>query len=639
MRLQTPMQELAQQREITQAALNRVTRLWQTLGQDFSQQWPQVRGQITAVLESARAQAAVQAETYTGRVLEETGEHAPRIGDLNIDAFLTTAPDGRETTTLIEQAMIRTKTEIAQFNQLLPESAGMNTPQALKTGLNWLSMAIITTLADTRREIYQADITARPAVTGYVRMLNPPSCAACAVLAGKWYRWNEGFERHGRCDCQHIPASKDTGENLTTDPYKYFNSLNEKDQVRLFGKANAQAIRDGADIYRVANIKQRGLATPRGARRYGTPHRLTIDDIYEIAGDDRAKAIAIMRQQGYITGAQVRGGNIIGRFHEAYSKPISRPLVAGSKRERVLRARETGVRDPLDRATMTAAERRLHDAVYRREYAKITGYIPPSIGQESAGIFSTQKGVKADKYRLDLLERQIEQGIRLAQVGGSNSSMWRLYEALGLDDSTGAETAYVFHTQLVKRVGLDALKNPIPVPREILERISRKVVAPLLFARKKKDGRSVTRGQAWPDHKKKYNAERAKRAAGAGGGFPPRKGPPKDFPDEPDMPIGWPADLPELTPDAWNHILYGDNSGGGHKYGYGWRHNKSEFPEEWDNAEIMTAMVKTLRATPDAAFTSRGVFEHIATVTVKGKTVRVKVTRKPNGEIASAFPL
>src|SRR5690606_23965723 len=33
----------------------------------------------------------------------------------------------------------------------------------------------------------------------YVRMLTPPSCSRCTVLAGRWYRKNAGFARHPGC--------------------------------------------------------------------------------------------------------------------------------------------------------------------------------------------------------------------------------------------------------------------------------------------------------------------------------------------------------------------------------------------------------------------------------------------------------
>ncbi len=96
-------------------------------------------------------------------------------------------------------------------------------------------------------------------------MLNPPSCSRCIILAGRWYRWNEGFRRHPRCDCQHIPASESVAGDMRVDPYETFRSMTLEEQERTFGRSQARAIRDGADIYRVVNINQRGLATAKGA--------------------------------------------------------------------------------------------------------------------------------------------------------------------------------------------------------------------------------------------------------------------------------------------------------------------------------------------------------------------------------------
>src|SRR5690348_18342012 len=39
-------------------------------------------------------------------------------------------------------------------------------------------------------------------------LLNPPSCQRCAILAGRWYRWSQGFLRHPRCDCVNLPAER-----------------------------------------------------------------------------------------------------------------------------------------------------------------------------------------------------------------------------------------------------------------------------------------------------------------------------------------------------------------------------------------------------------------------------------------------
>jgi hypothetical protein len=258
----------------------------------------------------------------------------------------------------------------------------------------------------------QTTMAVTPQMTGYVRMLTPPSCSDCAILAGKWFRWNEGFQRHPRCDCRHIPVGEDAAGDITTDPYAYFNSLSAEDQARYFGAAEAEAIRAGGDIYRVVNVRNRGVGGARAGRIYGTPTKATARELIEQA-TSRRHAYALLEEHGYITGPQVRGGNIFGRFNERFSVPISRAVVPGSARARVLEARATGQRNPLDRATMTAAERRLFDANYRLEYARRYGAYPTSVGLNSA---DSALGVAARKLQpgeLDLLEQRL-----LSEIGG-----------------------------------------------------------------------------------------------------------------------------------------------------------------------------------------------------------------------------
>jgi hypothetical protein len=147
-------------------------------------------------------------------------------------------------------------------------------------------------------------------------MLNPPSCSRCVVLAGKFYRWNDGFLRHEGCDCSHIPAIEDVEDDLTTDPMVYFRSLSRKQQDDTFGKANAQAIRDGADINQVVNATTRGGvrtaqggfvytlegATKRGlyGKRSGGILRPTPWQIYRDAHGDQAEATRLLRRFRYI---------------------------------------------------------------------------------------------------------------------------------------------------------------------------------------------------------------------------------------------------------------------------------------------------------------------------------------------------
>lgn len=149
---------------------------------------------------------------------------------------------------------------------------------------------------------------------GYVRMLNPPSCDRCIVLAGRFYRWSAGFERHPMCDCRHIPAIEKTADDITTDPDAYFESLTREQQDDAFGKANAQAIRDGADISRVVNAKASvytaddghrytyvGTRRSRRGRRSAPVLRPTVWQIYKDAKGDRAAALQLLEKFGYIT--------------------------------------------------------------------------------------------------------------------------------------------------------------------------------------------------------------------------------------------------------------------------------------------------------------------------------------------------
>ena len=63
------------------------------------------------------------------------------------------------------------------------------------------------------------------------RVLVPPSCKRCVVLAGRIYRDLEGFKRHPKCDCQHWPVQSweeahDAG--LVSSPREAF----EKGEIR-----------------------------------------------------------------------------------------------------------------------------------------------------------------------------------------------------------------------------------------------------------------------------------------------------------------------------------------------------------------------------------------------------------------------
>ncbi|GAA4762554.1 hypothetical protein [Microbacterium gilvum] len=409
------------QQKVSTTTAGAVSRLWKRMGDDFDESWERVGPQMLDVVGKGRRAAVAQALPYTGAVLAETGQRDDAVGVLDPAPFLSSAPDGRPVESLLGEAVVKSKTAVGQ---------GLGVGEALAAAGRWLTMVTLTLLADTRREVYGADIVQRPTLAGYVRMLNPPSCARCIILAGRWYRWNTGFDRHPRCDCTHIPAAENIAGDFRTDPYATFKSMSREEQDRVFGRIPARAIRDGGDIYRVVNLQQRGLGTARSARLYGTPSRLTVDDIYRQAGT-RTRAIQMLEREGYITGPQTPGGNLLGTGPSVAGFGA---LGRGGTRRRasnaVLDANARGERDLLNRATMTAAERRLYDAHYRLQFARQTGRIPRSIGANSADIYANP--IVATPAAIAELERALAVQMSALRDSRTPDSVRRLARALGL---------------------------------------------------------------------------------------------------------------------------------------------------------------------------------------------------------------
>lgn len=359
-----------QQQAITVGTAEQVQSLWARMGVNFDLSWSNIAPDVFATVIAGQTAAASSGLGYVPAVLDEQGITAPAIADINADRFAGGTRDGRPLESLLAGAVYESKAKVA---------AGADTREALRLGGLWLSDAVMDAVRDANRQAVASGYTVRPRVQGWVRMLNPPSCKFCITLAGKFYRWNQGFQSHPDCDCRHIPTDESVAGDLTIDPYAYFHSLPEKDQNRLFGKADAQALRDGGDIYRVVNIRSRGLAddalknTPgrnRGwqSRRWDSPSKMTIDDIYA-AAKNRDDAIRLMEDNGFITGPQTAGGNLKGNSAVGFAGQLGR---GGTRKGATLayqKANATGVRDLLEPATQTAAERRLHSAVLIKQAA------------------------------------------------------------------------------------------------------------------------------------------------------------------------------------------------------------------------------------------------------------------------------
>lgn len=128
----------------------------------------------------------------------------------------------------------------------------------------------------------------------HVRYVNPPCCARCAVLAGRVYRWSEGFQRHPGCDCSMIPTT--VASPLRQNP----DQLVADGQVRGLSKADLLAVQDGADLGQVVNVRKRAAGLLEAGQSLQRGGRPTPAGIYKLAGDAQGKALDLLQQYGYI---------------------------------------------------------------------------------------------------------------------------------------------------------------------------------------------------------------------------------------------------------------------------------------------------------------------------------------------------
>lgn len=137
------------------------------------------------------------------------------------------------------------------------------------------------------------------AVTGrrgvqHVRHLSPPSCSRCAVLAGRVYRYSTGFLRHPGCDCVMVPVTV-ASPDMTYDPA----AMAKQGLVTGMSKADLQAIRDGADLNQVVNVRSRAAGLSESGRVLVRAGRPTPEAIYR-ATDSQEAAVEALTRAGYL---------------------------------------------------------------------------------------------------------------------------------------------------------------------------------------------------------------------------------------------------------------------------------------------------------------------------------------------------
>ena len=357
---------------------------WSSLSAAYlSESWGSVSPALERAVSRLQLDAATRGAGYGARTLADQGLYEAPEAWVDPSSLAGVSSRGASLGAALYSAIPHTKDLI---------SGGMPERVALARGREVLQMSAAAQVADAGRTAAGLDTFARPKV-GYVRMLNPPSCSRCSVLAGRFYRNNEGFRRHPRCDCVHVPTTRTEAaesEGLVHDPYAYFESLSESAQDKTFGKAQAQAIRDGADLFQVVNAR-RGMSyagvsadgTRRGQKvvsdftREGTTRRalwggtnprgkrLTPDAIYA-QGLPREATLVLLAKHGYLLPqGQVAEGAIRG------AGPVvpRSDLTAAEKRLQTARLRWEAVQDgrnPHGRGPLTPEVAARVEGGYRR---------------------------------------------------------------------------------------------------------------------------------------------------------------------------------------------------------------------------------------------------------------------------------
>jgi hypothetical protein len=267
------------------------------------------------VIAGGQLLAGQTADEYVATVLEQQEVDLGRDGVINPSGLVGVASDGRPLDTLLMQPTVTTLTSI---------SDGAAAEAALSQGL----AALLTIVATQVEDAFRVAGTIAGATRGvqlYTRALSPPSCSRCVVLLGEVSSWRTAFKRHPRCDCIQVPLGSRQDTDAVTDPTAYFNSLSRAEQDRVFTIAGAQAIRDGADLRRVVNVRRRaaglsvadsipgarrslqrvelanGLNVPvtYSGRKKDRRVQLMPEAIYEVARD-REHALQLLAANGYI---------------------------------------------------------------------------------------------------------------------------------------------------------------------------------------------------------------------------------------------------------------------------------------------------------------------------------------------------
>lgn len=256
--LRSAVRQYERQQRFTAMGLAQAYRTWTT------KNWPI----LTALLSWLQMEAAQSSIEYVPEAMAEQGLEAA------------------------EQVAVPVATSFGGWT-----SAGGTLSEYLEgsNSIEELIQGVRTQIADAARAAQGVTTLSIPTLQGYVRYLNPPSCGRCAVLAGRVYPYSVGFLRHPNCDCIMIPVDEKPDENLIADPMEAF----EKGLITDLSQADEQAVRDGAPLDRVVNIRKKAAGLTVAGRVLTRGGRMTPERIYSLPGT-RDDHIRLLIENGYL---------------------------------------------------------------------------------------------------------------------------------------------------------------------------------------------------------------------------------------------------------------------------------------------------------------------------------------------------
>lgn len=300
--------------------------IWRRLDEDnLYQSWLGLVGDVLAVVVGGQLAAAQMTGPWLNGLLGPENDDRPGAGGVIPAAFAGVDGAGRPLANVLVAPI---------WGALRLVTSGVPILQALVSGRSLLDAVVRTVIADTGRAADSAAMTARPAVTGYIRVVEGGACSRCLILAGNEYQTDKAFLRHPRCNCGMEPVTR-THRPKPASPDELVAQMSEEQKRKTFGQAGAKAVNEGADLGQLVNARrgmsgasvlggrpvtttegtargefrrqefrrlQQAGAIPRGQSIRGfrpTRPRLMPEEIYRQA-DNRQHAVRLLREHGYI---------------------------------------------------------------------------------------------------------------------------------------------------------------------------------------------------------------------------------------------------------------------------------------------------------------------------------------------------